>query len=258
MLYHVHDPTLLPGTLLCGTMSTKECTLSKAQCIGDDTCMLPGLKDCGVLQAEEEAASVAGTVCNSPGTSIYGSMKSTGRHRQSHTTVHAHNPFACRQTVWSPLPCLSQQQTHHNSTGDAAPALQAASPSTCKPWQLSSTSGICTQALEDTLLAVEQHRDHADGFSLQPVMSEGSGRDDTSSLAATFCQEVKAKFKRLQEDVEKRDSSIAGLHVELQHREEQHQCATVTLSITYQKPHTVVITHPCQSVVMPHGAITCL
>lgn len=81
------------------------------------------------------------------------------------------------------------------------------------PWRVNKEVQLASGKLEAVLADVEE--DSVPGpLDLQ---------QDTSSLAATFCEEVKAKIKRLQSEVETRDSSIAALHLEMQKQRQQHE-----------------------------------
>jgi hypothetical protein len=54
----------------------------------------------------------------------------------------------------------------------------------------------------------------------------------TPSLAATFCADVKVKIRRLQQEIQRRDESIANLHVQLQQKDD-HRTYCFQPSMTF-------------------------
>ena len=142
------------------------------------------------VQAEVEAASVGGTRRNSPSVSVQGTVKSHSSAR------HALQHSVCA----SPAPSAPSQEL----------------------------SGAAR--LEAMLAAAEQAAVPSPPASVKHSEPAASAAGDgPASLASTFCEEVKAKIKRLQGEVDERDSSISGLHIEMQRLIESHQYALSVL-----------------------------
>jgi hypothetical protein len=128
------------------------------------------------LQAEEEAATIAGSVRGS----LCGSM----------------------------VAIVDEAQQQQN--GNASPTSTRIADTICGTTTLSSpTSG----------------RPVTRNARVSSIGKGGSGRpDQTSSMAASFCEEVRMQIHKLQTEVQKRNASIAHLHVQIQRQAEQHKC----------------------------------
>lgn len=114
------------------------------------------------------------------------------------------------------------------------------------PWLLSEDGSVRSAGLEAVLAGAERDDQRGSG----QAAPQSRGRDDgASSLAAAFCEEVKGKMKRLQEEVERRDRSIAALHVEMQNLQQQHRYVPICPS----SADLLLCTNRCT----PPAAVSC-
>ena len=176
------------------------------------------------LQAEEEAAILAGTACASPAPSAPGSIASFAAHTAARSSHHSNSQRSQQRALTRVQPVAhgasrSQhwQQAAVAQSTDGAPATTAQSGS---------------ERLEAMLAAAEQQATESPGGSVHISLPAASAMEGTSTLASTFCQEVKERIKKLQEEVERRDNSIANLHVEMQSLAKRHECASFTCGAT--------------------------
>jgi hypothetical protein len=197
------------------------------------------------MQADAEAAKIIATGCNSAHTSHNGSLASCsnngpfrGASGSQHCMHHELGPPTSTaragsivRDVGNKESCAeSSEQLSSNSA--EGPTAIGASPSP-QPIVQSTGGEAVRQAhgagIEGTHAQDAGSADKVNeqiGFTKKAA--EPQGRLEaraTPSVAASFCADVKAKIKRLQQELQRRDDSIAHLHVQLQQTDEQHMCA---------------------------------
>jgi hypothetical protein len=167
-MVHVTD-TVLPRLVIA-------CHCRKAVCVYKlHRPSWPSHKAYQCIQAEEEAATIAGSVRSS----ICGSVAASVREAQHQQHIGSASPV-------SPM-----------GTGDVPPS-HLPSPGRC----------------------------HRAGSQLgKGITSSVVKADQPTSIAATFCGEVRTQIHKLQTEVQKRNASIANLHVQIQRQETQHKYA---------------------------------
>lgn len=62
-----------------------------------------------------------------------------------------------------------------------------------------------------------------DSMSEQPIsLKPYSGGRETSS-GASFCEEIRNRTRKMQQEMKKREDSIANLHIQIQHLQDKHR-----------------------------------
>lgn len=181
-------------------------------------------------EAEAEAITATGTTVTSPAPSHNGSLQSHGHARRAVQSASA----AGEPT---PRPSMLTGNAKHAYMEHKQGATRMSAAGRAQQADADSNLGVAGPARLDALLAEAEAQAGDMKLAATPLhtaSSQGAQRcsssnDGASSLAATFCQEVKSKIKKLQQEVDRRDASISNLHVDMQRMQEQHQCAMLSV-----------------------------
>lgn len=62
-----------------------------------------------------------------------------------------------------------------------------------------------------------------DSKSEQSFCAKNSNGGRETSSGASFCEEIRNRTRRMQQEMKKREDSIANLHIQIQHLQDQHR-----------------------------------
>lgn len=216
------------------------------------------------MQAEAEKAAVAATACGSAPVSRSASRASAqsrtaSLHSRTQRPGSLARPDSRSSSILSTAhaSAIHVRQRHAEDGGrqdallevgqplaysraSAGPSSPAAPP--FEPELRDDVGADGASSLHAELAAIEAADDASIPDSHADTRRSSGG---APSLAATFCEEVKAKILRLQREVQRREDSIAGLHVQMQRAEAQHACAPLTRAPYAQQACPCRRTAPC-------------